>query len=54
MLVAAAGFLVCGSASVASARHVGRFDWAGFALLMIFMTASVSALTRCRRRRAHH
>jgi MFS family permease len=45
MLVAAAGFLVGGNGGVAAtARHVGRFDWAGFVLLAIFMTALVSAL----------
>jgi MFS family permease len=45
MLAAAGGFLARGNVSAAStARHAGQFDWAGFVLLAIFMTASVSAL----------
>jgi len=45
MLVAAGGVLAATSgASKPPARHTARFDWAGFALLAVFMSALVSAL----------
>lgn len=45
MLAAAGGLIVQRAAGAPSGtRHVGRFDWAGFVLLAIFMTALVSAL----------
>src|SRR5262245_18699836 len=47
MLAAAAGFAVGPGAGASPAtRHTGRFDWAGFVLLAMFMTALVSALHR--------
>ena len=45
MLAATSGFAVPGSAGAASdTRRLGQFDWVGFVLLAIFMTALVSAL----------
>ena len=45
MVVAASGFVVKGSeARTPSLRRAGRFDWVGFVLLAIFMSALVSAL----------
>jgi MFS family permease len=43
MLVATCGFAISGSVA-SGARPVGRFDWAGFVLLAIFMGALISAL----------
>jgi MFS family permease len=45
MLAAAGGFIVPQTArGPPDTRHAGRFDWAGFVLLAVFMTALVSAL----------
>jgi MFS family permease len=45
MLFATGGLLVAGGAGATAARlHVARFDWTGFVLLAVFMTALVSAL----------
>lgn len=45
MLAAAGGFVVQGRAGTPTGtRHPARFDWLGFALLAVFMTALVSAL----------
>ena len=45
MLAATSGFVVPGSAGAGSdTRRLGQFDWVGFVLLAIFMTALVSAL----------
>src|SRR5262249_44372364 len=47
MLASAAGFAVGGDAGASPAtRHTDRFDWAGFVLLAMFITALVSALHR--------
>ena len=44
MLVATCGFALTGSVAASSARPAGRFDWAGFVLLAIFMGSLISAL----------
>ena len=44
MLAAACGFAITRSVAASSARPAGRFDWAGFVLLAIFMGALISAL----------
>ena len=45
MVAAAGGFVFTSSAAPTSGiRRVGRFDWVGFVLLAIFMSALVSAL----------
>ena len=44
MLIATCGFAITGSVASSGARPAGRFDWAGFVLLAIFMGALISAL----------
>jgi MFS family permease len=45
MLIATSGFVFTGFGGARSTtQRIGRFDWAGFALLAIFMSALVSAL----------
>jgi MFS family permease len=44
MLASASGFAITGSAAASGVRLTGRFDWAGFVLLAIFMGALISAL----------
>jgi MFS family permease len=44
MLAATCGFAITGSVAASGAKPAGRFDWAGFVLLAIFMGSLISAL----------